>query len=99
MKGNSQLGRLEVSTYCQNCDDFATAVPAGDSVNRCTECGAYCTDEPDVCCARHEVRNSPYPSGICPYCEQENQVRAMEQEMAERRSNPRIHNTVDAPRW
>jgi hypothetical protein len=84
MKGRSQLGRLEVTTLCANCGDFAISVPAGENVNRCTECGAYATDDPDVCCTQHEVRNSPYPSGECPYCEQERDRRAQIQHMATR---------------
>jgi hypothetical protein len=70
MKGRSQLGRLEVTTLCQNCNDFTIGVPAGDN-DRCTECGCYTSQDPDVCCTVHEVRESPYPSGMCPYCQQE----------------------------
>lgn len=88
MKGTSQLGRLEVLTLCANCDDFAKAVPAGENVNRCTECGAYATDDPDVCCARHELRESPYPSGECPYCEEERNIQA--QRVHEMTRDPRV---------
>lgn len=88
MKGSSQLGRLEVLTLCANCDAFVKATPEGENLNRCTECGAYATDDPDVCCARHEVRNSPYPSGTCPRCEQERDVRA--QRMHEATRDPQV---------
>jgi len=71
MKGQSQLGRLEVTTFCTNCDDFTIGIPAGENNDRCTNCGCFTSQEPEVCCTVHEVRSSPYPSGECPYCEQE----------------------------
>ena len=70
------MGRLLVDTLCGNCG-FVTGVPAGDNLNRCTECGRFASDNPDVCCVRHEVRRSPYPSGECPICEQEQHRRDM----------------------
>jgi len=84
MKGRSQLGRLEVLTMCANCDDFVKATPAGENLNRCTECGAFATDDPDVCCVRHEIRSSPYPSGECPRCEQERRIEGERQHMMTR---------------
>ena len=84
MKGVTQLGRLEVTTYCQNCDDFTTATPEGENLNRCTACGGYATDSPDVCCTQHELRSSPYPSGECPYCEEERRIQAERQHMMTR---------------
>lgn len=77
MKGTTQLGRLEVATYCTNCDDFTIGVPAGETVDRCTACGCFVSDNPDVCCTVHELRDSPYPTGECPYCEQEQRRRDM----------------------
>lgn len=84
MKGISQLGQLETITLCENCEDFVKATPEGENLNRCTACGAFTTDEPDVCCKRHELRESPYPSGVCPYCEQERDRRAQIQHQATR---------------
>lgn len=77
------MGRLTVTTYCSNCDGFTTGVPTGDSVDRCTECGCYASSE-GVCCAQHEVMESPYPSGVCPYCERESRRRAERQHMLTR---------------
>jgi len=94
----TELGQLTVATYCENCG-FVKGTPEGEGVNRCGECGRYVSDNPDVCCARHEVRESPYPSGICPRCEQGRDLRAREQEMHQRRSDPQMHNMVDAPRY
>jgi len=79
MRGVSRLGRLETSTYCKNCGDFVIATPEGESLNRCTDCGAFATDSPDVCCKIHELRESPYPSGECPYCEEERRIQAERQ--------------------
>jgi hypothetical protein len=88
MKGRRQLGRLETVTYCKRCDDFTIATPEGESLNRCTSCGSYATDDPDVCCTVHEVRSSPYPSGECPYCEMERDRQAqIEHEMTR---DPRV---------
>lgn len=84
MKGRTQLGRPEVITTCTNCDDFVKATPAGENLNRCTACGAFATDDPDVCCTRHELRRSPYPSGECPYCEEERNRQAQIQHQATR---------------
>jgi hypothetical protein len=95
----NQLGRLQVGIDCDNCG-ITKGNPVGENLNRCVECGRYASDDTShLCCVRHEVRNSPYPSGQCPRCEQEQSVRAQEQEMMERRANPRMHNSVDAPRW
>ncbi|AGM11595.1 hypothetical protein M199_gp071 [Halogranum tailed virus 1] len=65
-----ELGRLKVATFCQSCG-FVKGHPAGEGVNRCTDCGRFTSDDPDVCCTIHELRKSPYPSGECPYCEME----------------------------
>lgn len=92
------LGRLTVSILCTDCG-FSEGTPEGENLNRCLGCGRFATDSPDVCCVRHEVRTSPYPSGECPLCEQEQHVRAMEQEMMQRRADPSMHPTVDAPRY
>lgn len=82
------MGKLLVDTYCQNCDDFVRGLPEGKGLNRCTECGAYASDDPDVCCAQHEVRESPYHSGECPMCEMERDRRAqMRHEMTR---DPRV---------
>ena len=93
-----ELGRLYVSILCTNCG-FTDGTPCGDNLNRCADCGRFATDSPDVCCVQHEIRESPYPSGTCPRCEQERSIRAQEQEMMERRANPRMHPSVDAPRY
>jgi hypothetical protein len=84
MKGRSQLGRLEVTTYCQQCAAFTLGIAAGKSNDRCTECGCYTSQNPDVCCTVHEVRESPYPSGVCPYCEEERRIKAERQHQATR---------------
>lgn len=64
------MGKLLIDTHCDNCG-FVKGVAANNSSLRCTSCGRYSTDDPDVCCARHEVRRSPYSTGECPICEQE----------------------------
>lgn len=79
-----QLGRLEVMTYCTNCESFSVGIPEGENLNRCGDCGAYAPDDPDVCCLRHEVRESPYPSGECPYCVEERRIEAERQHMQTR---------------
>jgi hypothetical protein len=93
-----QFGKLYVSILCTNCG-FTDGEPVDENLNRCVGCGRFATDNPDVCCVEHGVKESPYPSGICPRCEQEDSVRAQEQEMHERRSSRRMHPTVDAPRF
>lgn len=93
-----ELGVMYVDILCANCG-FTEGTPEGENLNRCADCGRFASDDPDVCCVRHEVRSSPYPSGTCPLCEQERDVRAQEQEMMARRADPRMHSTVDAPRW
>lgn len=65
-----ELGRLMVSILCENCG-FVQGTPEGDNLNRCCHCGRFASDNPDVCCLKHEIRESPYPSGTCPYCEME----------------------------
>jgi hypothetical protein len=86
------------AAFCNNCG-FVDATIRQNGADRCTECGQFVEEEPDVCCERHEIQNSPYPSGLCPRCEQERSVRAQEQEMQQRRANPRMHTSVDAPRY
>lgn len=87
MGRRTRLASGEIATYCTNCDDFTTASKEGDSA-RCTDCGAFASTNPAVCCARHEVRRSPYPSGQCPRCEQEQSRRA--QRMHEMTRDPRV---------
>lgn len=94
MKGDT----FHVAAFCENCG-FADAIVRQNGANRCSDCGRFVEAEPDVCCERHEIRNSPYPSGVCPLCEQESSIHAQEQELAERRANPRMHTSVDAPRY
>lgn len=94
-----RLGQLTVAIDCTQCG-LTDGTPEGKNLNRCTECGRFASnDTSHVCCARHGVRESPYPSGVCPRCQQEQSMRAQEQEMMERRANPRMHNSVDAPRY
>lgn len=97
------IGRLTVDIDCSNCG-FSEAVrldtgTISGATLRCADCGRFASKDSDACCVKHEVRESPYPSGACPACEQGRSVRAQEQEMMQRRANPRMHNTVDAPRW
>jgi len=71
-----QLGKLQVGIDCENCG-ITKGTVEGENLNRCVECGRYASDDTsDVCCLKHEVRNSPYPSDECPYCEQERDRRA-----------------------
>ena len=70
------LGTLYVTIDCDQCG-ITDGVPVSENTNRCVECGRYASDEADICCAKHEVRESPYPSGGCPYCEQEQHRRDM----------------------
>lgn len=73
-----ELGRLEVGIDCSNCG-ITKGHPVSDSLNRCVDCGRFASDDPDVCCLIHELRESPYPSGECPYCEEERNIRAQRQ--------------------
>jgi len=93
-------GKLLTDIDCENCG-FTNGVVIGEKLNRCTECGRFASDDAgeDVCCMRHEIRNSPYPSGQCPRCEQERSRRAQEREMHQRRADPTMHNMVDAKRF
>lgn len=50
-------------------------------------------------CERHEIRELPTGYDRCPLCEEEERIEAMEQEMHERRADPRMHPSVDAPRY
>jgi hypothetical protein len=73
------LGRLQVGIDCESCG-ITKGLVVSENVNRCIECGRFASDDTsDVCCVRHEVRDSPYPSGQCPYCERERDRRAQRQ--------------------
>jgi ssDNA-binding Zn-finger/Zn-ribbon topoisomerase 1 len=50
-------------------------------------------------CTKHDVNVDELPGyNHCPKCREERQVEAMEQEMHERRGDPDMHPSVDAPR-
>lgn len=66
---------------------------------RCRSCGQFAEPCPTYC-AKHEV----YWGGLtgydhCPACREERRVEAQRQEEMARRANPRMHPTVDAPRY
>lgn len=66
---------------------------------RCGQCGRFAEPTNDYC-ARHGAnlrRLTGYAK--CPKCREEEAVRAQEREMMERRADPRMHPTVDAPRF
>jgi len=46
-----------------------------------------------------EIHETDFPTGYdhCPYCREERRVNAMEQELMERRADPNMHPSVDAP--
>ena len=74
-----KLGVIHVGIDCENCG-ITKGVVVDDNLNRCVECGQFASDDTsDVCCLQHEIRNSPYPSGECPYCEEERRIRAERQ--------------------
>lgn len=58
-------------------------------------------DSDEMYCEKHDLSEPAYESTDphCPYCRQERRVEAERQEMMERRADPRMHPTVDAPRW
>ncbi len=79
-----ELGRLEVTIDCDNCG-ITQGHPCGENLNRCVECGQFASDDTShLCCTLHELRSSPYPSGECPYCEEERRIEAERQHMMTR---------------
>jgi len=85
-----------IAIDCPACG-FTDGHPAGEGVNRCAECGRYASADPDVCCLRHEIRSSPYPSGTCPRCEQERRIEAERREASY--VGHGMHPSVDARRF
>jgi hypothetical protein len=56
----------------------------------------------EMYCEKHNLKSPAYEDGPdphCPYCREERRIQQLEQERAARRSDPRMHATVDAPRW
>jgi hypothetical protein len=81
------MGKLLVSIDCNHCG-FEQGRVEGENTQRCTECGRYASTDTDACCVTHEVRRSPYPSGKCPRCEQEQKMKA--EQRHQRTRNPRV---------
>ena len=92
-----ELGKLYVGVNCSNCGVHGEGVPASNGKTRCGKCGRF-GSEAERYCAEHDTR---YPSGYdhCPLCRERQRVEQMEQEMHERRADPRMHPSVDARRY
>lgn len=85
---------------CSHCGPtLGTSANIGQGGLRCRSCGRFAKPCPTFC-AKHET----YWGGLsgydhCPMCREEDRIHAMEQEMHARRANPRMHPSVDAPRY
>ena len=58
------------------------------------------TDE--MYCEKHNLKTPMYEDTgdpHCPYCREERRLQSMEQERMARRSDPRMHSSVDARRY
>jgi hypothetical protein len=54
----------------------------------------------EMYCEKHELKSPAYECGTdphCPYCREERRRENLIAERAARRSDPRMHPTVDAP--
>jgi len=90
------LGKLQVAASCDKCGNIAALPEAGGQL-RCVECGRFAEENPDYC-LEHDVDKTRSPHGRCPYCYERERVRQQEQAMHERRADPDMHPSVDAPR-
>ena len=93
-----ELGKLYVGVRCANCGGHGEGIPTDDGRTRCGKCGKF-GQELTQYCAEHDVDYGRMAYDECPACKEERRVREMEHEMMARRSDPRMHPTVDAPRW
>lgn len=91
--------RTTTGVECESCGLTAGHHEARGAA-RCGECGRFAESSSDYC-AQHEVDLTNLPTGYssCPYCQERRRVEQERQEMMERRADPRMHPSVDAPRW
>lgn len=79
-----------------NCDDHGKTegreTPYGA---RCATCGRFAPVVEDYC-LRHDIDVSRLPHDSCPRCRQEREREQQLQERQARRSDPNMHNHVDA---
>jgi len=85
---------------CGHTSGHADATANGGTRLRCDECGQF-AERSDDYCAEHDVRTDRLPTGYseCPYCAERRRVEQERQEMMARRADPRMHPSVDAPRF
>ena len=90
------LGHVFVGVECSDCGTHVEGVPADSGRTRCGKCGQFGSPADDYC-SEHDV-NYGRISGRsrCPLCVEERKVQRREQEMHARRSDPNMHNMVDA---
>lgn len=85
---------------CTNCGpNSGTSANIGQGGLRCGDCGRFAEPCPTYC-AKHDI----YWGGLtgyryCPKCREVERVEQERQEMMARRSDPRMHPTVDARRY
>lgn len=93
---------LAVGVDCTTCGLGSGHIDlrGGPNSARCDGCGRFAEKTNDYC-AEHDVNVRTLPRGYsrCPYCQERDRIEAERQEMMARRANPRMHPTVDAPRF
>jgi ssDNA-binding Zn-finger/Zn-ribbon topoisomerase 1 len=94
-----ELGQLYVAVDCDDCGEHPEGIPEGENSQRCGRCGQY-AEAAEGYCAEHNVNYKNLPGyDHCPYCRERSRIERLEQERMERRADPRMHPTVDSPRW
>lgn len=90
--------RTTTGVECESCG-LTSGHHESDGNARCGECGRFAEPSNDYC-AEHGVNVRKQPVyDECVYCKRDRERQQLQQERQARRSNPRMHPSVDAPRW
>lgn len=89
--------RPPIAVDCPDCGKGrGVKTPHG---NKCS-CGNFAPEAKDYCLTHQLDYEGLFTrDNHCPKCREERRVEEMEMEMHERRADPRMHPSVDAPRW
>jgi hypothetical protein len=87
-----------VGVNCSECGVHRNGEKTNDGRTRCGKCGQF-GEEAEQYCVEHDTNYAGLPGSGCPYCREEERIRAQEREMHARRSDPQMHPSVDARRY